>query len=40
MSESKQTDEQYDFHALGEGLNRYLRLRIILIGMKRFKTRE
>jgi uncharacterized protein (DUF169 family) len=31
--------EEYDFPALVEGFNRYLRLRSIPIGMKRFKTR-
>ena len=41
MSESKQaTEEQFDFKAIVEGLNRYLRLRTIPIGMKRFRTVE
>ena len=30
----------YDFPALVDGLNRYLRLRSIPIGMKRFKTKS
>ncbi len=33
-------DQQYDFAAIVEGLNRYLKLRTIPIGMKRFETVE
>ena len=31
-------DKEYDFDALVEGLNRYLRLKATPIGMKRFRT--